>query len=75
MDKTKWSYKTFHKDHDHSFIYPPIYKQLQTFISQYKKSLKVSDVHSSIPSTQQDLPPGNSGILSIDIGKSSTSKV
>jgi len=44
-------------------------------MSQYEKSLKVSDVCSSIPSAQQDPPPGNGGISSTDTGKSSTSKV
>ena len=57
------------------FIYPPIYKQLQTFISQYEKSLKVSNVRSSIPSAQQDPPPGNGGVSSTNTGKSSTSKI
>ena len=75
MGKAKQSYETFRKDHDHSFIYPPIYKQLQTFISQYEKSLKVSDIRSSIPSAQQDPPPGNGGVSSTDTGKSSTFKV
>jgi len=57
------------------FVYPSIYKQLQTFISQYEKSLKVSDVCSSIPFVQQDPLSGNGDVLSIDTGKSSTSKV
>ena len=76
LGKAKHSYEVFRKEHNPSFIYPPVYKQLQTFDSQYERTSKSSDTLPStgIPKQDLSLSPASAAVSSSK-AKSVSSKV
>jgi len=76
LGKAKHSCEVFRKEYDLSFIYPSIYKQLQTFISQYKRTSKSSDIFPSTGVPKQDPPsPSTGAAVFSSKAKSALSKV
>ena len=74
LGKAKRSFETFRKELDPSFIYPPVFKTLQTLIIQCDRAGKTSNVPPALSGSTTDT--SGSGVPSIaDKGKSLPTKV